>query len=372
MAETISVTLEDALSDDKFEKLAPKLAALPTSSEFKELVEDSLWKELGGGSEEDSLEYNRVPEESKSIIGWNEEEESVPWWLEDFEWVARIGSKEAGEQIKLDSVDALKTFEQNYDPERTLIDKPKLTTTSILGGFDKLKKELHTKFEDRDFTGETEFDREMFVFHDGRVETSTSFRDWFYEDLLPLCPPFNETLTALFMSNVNITVETLREVYDEEFQNRLQEIGLYTDDTDETERVYNKGYYKGLKNILTYQRDRIFDCRLGNPEFESLGPLEEEFYKSQYEQLDGSSEMTWLQEVSKNDPSQLEAGEERLFANVAFQYPVSLEYHESKFDSPKPKYITGGINKTIRGDSSGYGKSPQKLDEINELLGLSG
>jgi hypothetical protein len=174
------------------------------------------------------------------------------------------------------------------------------------------------------------------------------------------------------MSNVNITVETLREVYDEEFQNRLQEIGLYTDDTDETERVYNKGYYKGLKNILTYQRDRIFDCRLGNPEFESLGPLEEEFYKSQYEQLDGSSEMTWLQEVSKNDPSQLEAGEERLFANVAFQYPVSLEYHESKFDSPKPKYITGGINKTIRGDSSGYGKSPQKLDEINELLGLSG
>jgi len=370
MVETTSVSLKDALADDRFEKLAPKLAALPNSSEFKQLVENSLWKELGGKPREDSLEYTHLPKESKSIIGWNEEEGSVPWWLEDFEWTARMGSKEAGEHVKLDSVDALETFEQNYDPERTLIEKPELKEgiTSILSGFDRLKKELDTKFEDRNFTGETEFDGEVFVFHDGRVKTSTSFRDWFYEDLLPLCPPFNETLTALFMSNVNIKVDALREVYDEEFQNCLQEIGLYT---DESERVYNEEYYESLKEVLIYRSDRVFDCRLGNPESESLGPLEEEFYKSQYRQVDGSSEIACLHSVSENDPSELKKGEEYSFARVAFQYPVCLEYYPSRFDRPKPKYATLHINKTVHGSSSGYGSSSGKLYDINELLYIS-
>jgi len=375
MVETTSVSLEDALADDKFEKLAPKLAALPNSSEFETLVEDALWKEFGGDTGEDSLEYVHLPEESKSILGWNEEDESVPWWLEDFEWTARMGSKEEGEFVKLDSVDSLGTFEKNFDPRRTSIDRPVLeeSVASILCGFDRLKEELDDWFENRDFTGETEFPDEVFIINSGVVETSTSFRDWFYDDLLPLCPPFNETLTALFMANTNITVDALRKAYDEEFQNRLQEIGLYTDvkNSHETERVYNKEYYKGLNKSLTYGRERVFDCCLGNPEFERLGPLEEEFYKSQYRQVDDGGEITWLRRVAKNDPSQLEEGEEYSFAEVAFQYPVSLEYYPSKFNKPKPKYITLGINRTVNGDSSGYGSSPGKLYDINELLGLA-
>jgi hypothetical protein len=363
--ETEQVSLTDALSEESIREVGEKIAGLPTAEEFRQTVEDDLWSEFTGIDEppEDSIAWDELPDESKSIFGYvdEEEEETVPWWFESFRW--EVESR--GE--KIDEVGDRLSALRNFDASTTTVRIHGLADESIV----TVLKQFHELGEaiDDNIGVQTERDNtlpsEVFEITDGTLKTTSDFKNWF-EDLLGLCPPFNEVLTSLVMVNSNVKIEAIEDLVPDELLITLQNIGVIH---ESRERVYESRYHEPIAGGLS-TRDAIlknmggvFDRTLP-PDVDSLELL---FYRSWAENYDGDKERLskWIQKASKSKPSSLRPGEEQNFGAVSFGIPLRLTTY-SRSGGSRMIYTTGGMNR------NGEYPSGSNIRGINKIMRSAG
>lgn len=364
--QTQTVGLVDAISPEKLSQVGGKIAALPDGDEFKRTVEHDLWQEFVGadGSEDlpESVEWNELSDESKSIFGYvDDEEEEVPWWLESFEW--KVESR--GETIEnlYDNLSDLSYFDQTA----TEIHKPELADgniTNVLDSFrglgDTIDEKVGTEVERNGYSPPSD----VFEISDGTVRTTDAFRDW-YENLLELCPPFNETLTSLVMVNSNVSVESVEGKVPNELLDTLEDIGVI----DESgERVYDSGYHEPIANTgdaILKNMDGLFDCPFSS-EVDSLELL---FYRTWAENYDGDKEdvQEWI-EMASGTPTELDIGESK-FGLMSFNIPIMLTFYsmEGSGDDSHPRIIY--TSRSVIRDGS-YGNAVREINirEIDSIM----
>lgn len=257
---TTSVKLDDALSEDELQSLGARLGSLPTAEKFKAAVEDDLWTTITNANQpEDEIQYEQLPDESTALIGYAEDngEKHVPWWLTSFKWEASSIGEEA---ITLNSPDRLGKF-QNFARGQTSIRRPELlhgrygTSNDIYGAlnnFNRLQRELQKRLQiDTEQIPELKLPQNIFQIAENNLRTTSEFRDWFTA-VANLCPPFDVTLTALFMLNTKVNAAIARELLPDGVFTSIETVGLVNDS-----EIYNEDYFEPIcsdrHSLLSYK-----------------------------------------------------------------------------------------------------------------------
>jgi len=341
--ETEQVSLTEALSEERIREVGEKIAGLPTGDEFREQVEDDLWSEFTGMDEppEESIAWDELPDESKSIFGYvDEEEETVPWWFESFTWKASSGA----ETMHID--DSLSVF---GNTNLTDIHQPRLdeNITSVLSNFDRLYEAIDERVGVDGKNSDYSLGEDIFRISDGKVETTKMFKEWF-GNLLGLCPPHNKELTSLLMVDSNVRREVVREAFSDgdAVLETLESVGY------SGEKIHEKEYRKPLKNIMQ-KMDGVFGIDIELPD--RISTLEILFYESWAESYDVDEDtLKWLRKAN-GKPTNLFDGEETMFTREAFELPlrrtrrglVYVTWSESDGFRKSGRYSTAGEKSRI-------------------------
>jgi hypothetical protein len=288
----------------------------------------------------------------------DEEEETVPWWFESFRW----GISSRGENI-YEVEDELSNL-QNFDASTTRINEPILADESIvtvLKGFHDLGEAINDSVglqKERDLP----LPPKAFEITDGSIETTREFKDWFEQQLLELCPPFNEELTSLIMVSSNVKVEAIDGLVPDELMNNLESIGIVQDGGN-NRRVYNEDYHEAIIEVLKYMKG-IFDIGLDTPHKN----LELLFYQSWADSNKEDSEeiVKWLEKASSRRPDTLSKGEEPHFGKQSFGIPVHGTLYS--YSSLQIVYTTMRVTKN-KGKYT-HGENYEKVNQIMREAGI--
>jgi len=367
MAKVRRESLSETLNVDRVEDVGVRIAGLPEPEEFQETVESDLWQAFAGQEDPGtSVDYESLPDESKSVIGYvDDEKQSAPWWLTSFRWKA----SSRGEEILLEEGD---TFEEelakieNLDPKATEIYRPSFrnphgrdTVLDVLEAFENLSAALDERIGIDGSSTDSALPQDIFEIGEESISTTGEFESWF-NTLLQLSPPVNGELTSLLMMNAGVKREATDDIVPSELLEKIERLGLSNGEIFESE------YYQPLTDIMMLSQ--VFDLVIpGTARFDELGGLEGLFYENWAEHHDGDGEVhRWIDQASDWDPDSLEEGEEHIFAGIVFSAPLRLKYS-------KPCYVTLGVNSP---QSKNQGYSPvgdrDKTKEINGIMEANG
>jgi len=366
MAETQQASLTEALDINRLRETGAKIAGLPAPEEFKNKVEDDLWQTFTGRKNPgNSVNYESLSEESKSVIGYVEGKEGkqfIPWWLVSFEWKA----SSRGEEITLekgdDFNDELSKLE-NFDPKATEIHKQSLrnpfnrqTILDVLEGFNDLFEALDERIAIENSSTDLALPSNIFEIEEGSISTTSSFESWF-NSLIRVCPPVNTELTALLMVNTGVQREAVEDVVPAELLKRIDELEISNG------RIFESDYQQPLEEILGLRQ--VFDLVVpGTEKFDELGGLEGLFYETWAENYSGDQEINqWISRADDRDPDSLDEGQEPIFGSTAFSAPLRLK-------RGKPIFATLGLYSPTS-DKSGY-YSRGKRKEVAAVMEANG
>lgn len=364
MVTTNKVALTTALDIEQFHDLSSKIAGLPDADSFQERVENDLWQTITGDPEynDDSIEYNALPDSSKAVIGYTADDE-IPWWFHSFSWSATSH----GEKItfeKTNTEDSLAQFEE-FDPQNTTLHKPTLQAgaddveeniVSVLKAFEDLYEELPDKIKTGAEISETRLPNRIFDLNEGEIRTTGEFKKEWFQTLIQLSPPLNDSLTALLVSDVGVEREGVKDIISDSLINCLDEIGLGEC------KISNRYYRKHLRKVLAL--NGVFDLELPQAkQYDELGGLETMFYEMCEQKIDLDEEaVEWINKASKNYPEDLESGRQGTFVESVFELPVRLEKGQVCYTTLR-----------VTSNESRYYKSDQrKRKEINEIMNKNG
>lgn len=364
MAKTQRELLSETLDVDRFKDLGAKIGGLPEPKEFQEKVEDELWQTFTGRENPDeSVDYESLPDESKSVTGYVDGDQSAPWWLTFFKWKA----SSRGEEIILEEGD---NFEdelskiENFDPKATEIDKPSFqnpynrnTVVDVLEAFRDLLEALDKRIDIDEKSTDLALPHDIFEIGEGSISTTEEFESWF-NSLLQFSPPVNSELTSLLMVNTGVKREAIEDVVPAELLEKIDQLDVVSNG-----EIFERDYYRPLAD--TMMLSRVFDLVIpGTAKFNELGGLEGLFYEYWAESYDGDQEVSqWINQASDWDPNPLEEGQEPLFGSVAFSVPLRLNRR-------KPIFTTLGLY-SPNSDKSGY-YSRTKRRKIEEIMESNG
>jgi hypothetical protein len=364
---TRSVQIEGSLSEEKLNEFCAQLTSLPTPKEFKQQAEADLWRIVTGGSElesNDSVTYEDLPESSKQLIGTIESDGNrVPWWLNDFDWMA---TSPGAEEITLSESQDLSIFEK-FAPEQAVIKKPRLRNHNrsrksndiydALNNFEEIQKELKEHLNVGEEKDELYLPDEIFIQQDKGIRTTTEFQDWF-NSVITLCPPFNEQLTALLMLNSKAKFDLARENLPEEIVASIKNLGLVTNGEIHNsaffQQIASKPYFgsESSQQLLRYDW-KVFDLEVPYiyDEYDHLTPLEAALFESWVEDNKEFAEKHTDYLMNTTISSQTE------YTRVGQQAPVTKERGKSKF-----------VTLTQTKDKSLSAHSARKVREMRDIL----
>jgi hypothetical protein len=343
--ETKQASLTETLTEERIREVGEKIAGLPTGDEFMQKVEEDLWQKFVGDDnleDDESVEWDDLPDKSKSVIGYVDEEGTeVPWWLESLKWKASSGA----ETMYID--DSLSVF---GNTNLTEIHQPRLdeNITSVLSSFDRLHEAIDERVGINGENSDYSLGEDIFRMSDGKVETTNTFKEWF-ENLLGLCPPYNRELTSLLMVNSNVRREVVREAFSDgdDILETLESVGY------SGEKIREEEYRTPLADIMR-EMDGVFDIDIKLPE--GISTLEILFYESWAENYYVDEDrLKWLDKAN-GKPINLFDGEETMFTREAFELPlrrtrrglVYVTWSESDgFQDANDRYSTAGERSRI-------------------------
>lgn len=271
--ETSSIAYETALSPNRIASVAASLQRLPEADAYKSHVTNALQSTLFTAEQvEDDrtwVHYEEIPDRTQKLIGYANNEGTLPWWLQDFDWGFALSN---AEQVTADNLTAL----EESDPTDTQVKLPQagntdLSTTlaalnTIADGFNEV-----VDLEDESPLDDTQsFKLPEKVFDLNTTLEAERFENYF-EAVIELCPPFEPTLQAL-----NTTLAGLDrdywELLPEQARQGLEMLGYQRSDSE-----YE--FFKPLRT--TYQTSSEFgiEIYIANPR-EPLGRLEQIRYES--------------------------------------------------------------------------------------------
>lgn len=358
MAQETRIRLEDALSDQRLQRLRSNLERIPTGDEFGETVTQAMWETFvpSAYSDKDTIPYEELLEEAQEAIGVTETEdrdERLPWWFTQFEWTV---SEPGIDEFAITDVKTLGRLE-DFSPSTVQFSPPSLVgprntvgLVEVLDAFARLNAELGIyvdRMEDRGEFDVPVFPDTVFQIEDGVVSTSGAFQEWF-DALVGLCPPMNEELTGLLLANSNVMEQAARPVLPDEVVDRFERIGLINDD----DRVLNEDYHEPLQTIVGMHG--VFDLVIDDEhEHDILAPLEVAFYDGWATRADPDRvTRKWVNEAANRNSDDLNPEQEREFARAAFNTPLWLELSapvfttEGKYGDAERKNAIKDILKT--------------------------
>jgi hypothetical protein len=362
--EVIESSFSESLS--RIDEYLGRLQELPGKSTFKSAVEDDLWKSVTQQSDPPSeIKYDELPEVAHSLFGKVEEneEESDPWWLNEFNWTAEFG----GETLILRN-DELETFAQNFDRNRTLIQKPRFREETIrteqrsLYVIHEQLLQVRTELEEHIDVDNTatflDFPETLFNVEQGRVVISDEFDEWI-DSFLGLLPALGSEATALYLANTGTSRSAAETVLDSELFKKVDRLGILQNSG------CNKNYVKTYNTIL--EATEVANRRIPNGEDDSdLTGLEYQLYSSFIETFEPANESTaeLFNSATQRTPPKLNKGELGAFTRVACGSPLILS------NSRRPQLMTVPMYSVNTSGSSGY--KDNEYRSIRRLLEQSG
>lgn len=324
--------IEQALSS---ENLEGTLDALQTQLPEKEgsdpsewiitEIEDQVWKLITGESAaaKERVPYNQLRmAEYEEFIGYKDQADSqddserLPWWFRSFDWkFESLGQPAVKIQNGADKIEQLGDF----DPEKTDVYRPKYNPNNIrrslkklLSGLNALKNEL-IQSADVDQSQRTvyragkkhpELPSHVFELSSTHpvVTTTGEFEQWL-KSLLSLCPPYNETTTALTWYNLGLPRDVTERVLGDDVS-VLNQAGLNSNN----DRIINREYRDAFADIMAFQG--VFDWTV-----EAETPLESQLDRG----LEAAYIGSWLSNRSRLDPDESDAIE------TAHEYGVNTD-----------------------------------------------
>jgi hypothetical protein len=368
MGKTRQAQLIETLDIDRLREVGAKIAGLPAPEEFKNKVEDDLWQTFTGRQNAgNSVAYDSLSDESKSVIGYVESEtgeQFIPWWLVSFEWKASSRGEKITLQRGNDFDDELSKLE-NFDPKATAIHKPSFrnphnrqTILDVLEGFEDLFESLDERITIDGSSTELSLPSDIFEIEGRSVGTTSSFEAWF-NSLIGICPPVNSELTALLMVNTGVRLEAVEDVVPAELLETIDDLEISNG------RIFEREYHQPLKKILDL--GQVLDLVIpGTEKFDELGGLEGLFYENWAETYSGNKEIgQWVSQADDWNPDSLDEGQEPIFGSIAFSAPLRLKRR-------KPIFTTLRLY-SPNSDKSGYYQSDRgKRREVADVMGANG
>lgn len=325
MARARNVDVEAALGEQRLGTLLANLDRLPSPTRFETAVTEGLWDLVAGESAtEESVVFAELPEAGKRLFGLVEGpggDRRLPWWFESFRWTVREPDIRG---VVIDDPDALREIE-NLDPTRAGVERPELRSdlVRVLEAFQRLRAELgrHVAVGPAEPTV-AEFPERVFEPREGGIRTTDAFAEWF-DDVVALCPPVDESLTALLTANANVKWEIARQVLAGDLLERFEAVGLRDTGAGGDDRVFNWTYHESLVTLVGLEG--AFDLALDGDDG-SLAPPERALYRSWAGEAElGGDLHRWIEAVAGYGQESLGPVEEREFAAVAFESPLRLD-----------------------------------------------
>lgn len=255
-------------------ELPEKEDSNPVSWILNEL-NNQFWRTITGQTDppEEFIYYNQLAVETPLIgyleSGNDEDDSQLPWWLCSFKWTFEMIGQETIELPRDNGdIDRFKDF----DPSETRVYRPELVfdddgtdLESLLKSLVDLKNELINsadieKSERTIYEGSQDHPQlPAGVFDlagDTPIRTTGKFETWL-RSLLQLCPPYNETTTALTWYNTGLPTRVVEAMLENEI-NHLERAGLIPD----PDWVWNESYREAIAQIMDFRG--VFDWEIGN------------------------------------------------------------------------------------------------------------
>lgn len=378
--------LENTFSEDNItttvtalNRELPKTKSRDAKTWLLDEISDQFWRTITGQTDppEAYISYNQLAVEN-SLVGnlktEDEDNSKLPWWLRSFKWTFEMIGQETLELPKDNgSINKIKAF----DSTETLVYRPELAFDSdgadlqtLLQGLVNLKNEL-TNSANIEFSEQTVYEdskthpqlpADVFdLAGETPVRTTEGFENWL-KSLLQLCPPYNETTTALTWYNTGLPRRAMEEMLEDNF-NHLKRAGL----TSNSSKVWNESYRGAIKQIMDFRG--VFDCELSNnSQYQSpmKNSLETIYIQMWLANQDGLSEkqakaVRLASEESKTSSDQTDEME---YAPCCIELPISYDrkrYNFLTFDTQRRKK-RGGF---YHGDMSRVEAIIQMIEQAN-------
>jgi len=341
-------SLVESLS--KVEGFLGRLQQLPPKNEFVDSVENGFWEAVTKQENPPSVvKYVELPDISHTVIGTFEEDgmQIDPWWLCEFDWKAEFG----GEEITLRG-DALQSFSDNFDRDRTVLKKPTFRENrygtddcSLLVVYDALlsiREELENHIDGDSSREFPDLPHDKFAVKEGRVVVSNSFDDWI-ESLLQLFPAIGSEATALYLANTGTPRSAAESALEPELFSQIDRLGIVQD------KRYNRTYVNEFEKIL--DNSRVFNRIIPtDDQLTDLSGLKYQLYRGFLETFEPAEEYTsgLFERATRRTPPKLEDGELGVFSRVACGSPLILA------NSRRPQLMTVPIYSVNTSGKSGY------------------
>lgn len=347
-------------------------------------IEEQLWVTIAGSDakSQEYLMYNKM-EISSPFLGYiqpNEEENNtgqLPWWLQSFDWkFESIGEPVVEAQNGASEVKQLR----NFDSEETRVYRPEYNPNSdqrcikkLLSGLNKIKIELAEATEIRR-SGRTVYDSEedhpklpSKIFElssvtspeSSVIKTSKEFEQWL-TSILQLCPPYNETTTALTWYNLGLPREIGEQLLEKDID-AIEQAGLISDQN----RIMNRSYRDAVSDIMSFQG--VFDQTVNSdapPEL-SLDEGIEAAYIGAWLHNTGqleSGEVEAIHLASKNTKYEDDRDNEMKYSYHCIGLPIS-------YDGKKNYRLTFDTQSRIKSGKIGYeAEQRSRAKKIYEAL----
>lgn len=333
----------------RIDRYLGQLQQLPSVDAFKEAIESALWREITEQSDPPSeVRYSELPDISHSLIGQLEIEGKTvdPWWLREFDWKAEFG----GEELTLRG-DAIESFVENFDRDRTVIKKPSFSEKkyntqhrTLLFANESLhdiRSELENHIDGDSSDSFPKLPGHPFQIEEGRVVLSDRFDEWI-ESFLELMPALGSEATALYLANTRTSSSALESVLDDELFHHLDRLGIAQE--QRYNQVYVNKYNCLLRSTTIANRTIPTD---GNTE---LSGLQYQLYRGFLGTYEPSNDYTvsLFDNATKRTPAKLDDGEVGLFTRVSCGSPVILS------NSQRPKIMSLSIYSVNTSGKAGY------------------
>lgn len=324
-----------------------RLQQLPSKQEFKNKIEQKLWRTVTAELEpETEIPYTHLPEIARSLIGTYESEEgsAEPWWLTEFDWKVSSGST----KITLRGED-LETFSENFDRDLTQVHKPELRKSSgfVLETLDALKNiqswlESHIDVSTTDASF-PELPDEVFIVKEGRIELTNEFDDWI-DEFLELSPGIGPEATALYLAHTGTSREAAETALGEELFEYADRVGSFGQ-VNASNSPYQPRPVIEFDKVL--KLSSVFNRTIDAPE--RLYGLQYQLYRGFLEVFDPQDDYTrgLFRRITNEEPERLEDGEEARFTRVACGTPVI------RYADRRPKLMSVSMYSPKSGDE-GY------------------
>jgi hypothetical protein len=339
-ANTESVDIADALTEENLTTTLSRLQALPDADEFEQRIEEELWTAFAPEEyhNQPQLNLGDLPPDKQALIGYlDREAEQLPWWFEQFTWEFVYGDQVAltVPEEPLAELEKLhnglpsvcrpllrddSSFYSLFDSFETIRGQlsSHLNTSSDLDTDQKVEDGLlwwHDHFGQADSETDTPSEETAVTYTNGDdtswMQTTDGFNNW-VKSVFNLIPPSDPTLTALMLVNCGLDDEYIT--------------SAFPDVSEKVSAFLNKSIYdhrplmNSFADVLSFEKG--LDISTEESTESKITRFEELLYTRQENEIKPDSNAGDILKKSKENERERDSDNLRRYAPEIIRLPV--------------------------------------------------